>query len=298
MTKTRKKKCRFRWTFSATGSANRRVPIIVWLLLSAAIPLLRPVDVRGQTADELAARLKTFRGELIKITPGANGFPASFAMGRDDASRPNEGPVHTVHFGYAFEVAKYEVTQDLWQAVMGQNASRWKGPRNSAEMLSLDDAQEFCRRATQLMRQAGLIAANQEIRLPTEAEWEYVARAGTTTRYSYGDDPQLLDAYAWYTGNAAGNDPPVGAKRPNPWGLYDVHGYLWEWCADTAHDNYHQAPGDGSAWVDHAAATTRILRGGSWKDPADQLTSSYRRSAPAALRDDAVGLRCVLAPAK
>ena len=161
------------------------------------------------------------------------------------------------------------------------------------EKLSFAEAREFCRKATELMQAAKLIDAKQVIRLPSEAEWEYVARAGTTTLYSFGDDPAQLGDYGWFTGNAADNDPPVGAKKPNAWGLYDVHGYLWEWCLDAAHENYEGAPTDGSAWG--SAGERGVLRGGSWKDQADRLTSSYRRLENRELRDDAVGLRCILA---
>ena len=105
-------------------------------------------------------------------------------------------------------------------------------------MLSYEDGVEFCRRATEAMRVAKLITTQQVIRLPSEAEWEYAARAGSSTRYSFGDASEMLGDYAWFTGNAAGNDPAVGAKRPNAWQLYDMHGYLWEWCADAWHDNY------------------------------------------------------------
>jgi formylglycine-generating enzyme required for sulfatase activity len=160
-------------------------------------------------------------------------------------------------------------------------------------MLSFEEAQAFCKKATGLMRAAKLINDDQVIRLPTEAEWEYTVRAGTESRYSFGDDEKDLDAYGWHTGNAAGNDPPVGAKKPNPWGLYDVHGYLWEWCTDTGTDSYEKAPRDGSA-DKSGAAKERILRGGSWKDTAAKLTSSFRRAASKSIRDDAVGLRCVL----
>jgi formylglycine-generating enzyme required for sulfatase activity len=172
------------------------------------------------------------------------------------------------------KVAKYEVTQELWEKVMGSNPSKWKGRRNSVEMLSFAEAVEFCEKATARLREAKLIGAEDVVRLPTEAEWELFAKAGTSTAYSFGDDPKLLGDYAWFTGNAAGNDPPVGAKKPNPWGLYDVHGYLWEWCST----------------VDGGAA----LRGGSWKDPAEKLTSAFRVPARKELKDDAVGLRCVL----
>lgn len=172
-------------------------------------------------------------------------------------------------------VAKYEVTQELWQKVMGENPSKWKGKRNSVEMLSYPEAVEFCLKATGLLREAKLIGAEEVVRLPTEAEWEVFAKAGTSTAWSFGDDVKDLDAHAWHTGNAAGNDPPVGAKKPNPWGLYDVHGYLWEWCSTA----------DGGA----------VLRGGSWKDAAEKLKSAFRQPARKDLKDDAVGLRCVLA---
>lgn len=256
--------------------------------------LLTAVLSADPTAQQLEL-LKAFREEFIAIAPGENRFPAKFTMGSDE---PGEGPKHEVTFKYSFQIARYEVPQNLWQAVMGDNPSKWKGPRNSVEMLSLDEAKDFCRKATELMRSAGLIKANQVVRLPSEAEWEYTARAGTQTKYSFGDDAEKLGDYGWHNGNAAGNDPPVGAKKPNPWKLYDVHGYLWEWCADDWHDSYEAAPSDGSAWKSNAINNRGVLRGGSWKDPAARHTSSYRRSADKDLRDDAVGLRCVLAEGK
>jgi len=238
--------------------------------------------------------LTTFRDEFIAIAPGKGPFPKSFAMG-NQAGRKNEQPVHKVTLDYRFSIAKYEVPQNLWEAVMGSNPSRWKGVRNSVEMLSYDDALKFCEKATDLMRAAKLIEKNEVIRLPSEAEWEYAARAGTKTIYSFGDDVKQLDDYGWYTGNAAGNDPPVGAKKPNACKLYYVHGYLSEWCLDSWHDSYAGAPADGSAWLEGGDSQRHVLRGGSWKDKAEQLTSSYRFGVPSDTRDDAVGLRCVLA---
>jgi formylglycine-generating enzyme required for sulfatase activity len=222
--------------------------------------------------------LRIFVDELVAVKPG------SFKRGDQ-----------TVTIAYAFQVAKYEVPQNLWEAVMGANPSRWKGRRNSVEMLSLDEAEDFCAKLTARLREAKRIGENELIRLPSEAEWEYVARAGTTTRYSFGDDAKELGAYAWFTGNAAGNDPPVGAKKPNPWGLYDVHGYLGEWCSDAWHESWEGAPTDGSAWTTGGDATRGVIRGGSWKDGPDGLTIPARRAAPRRFQDDAVGLRCVKA---
>ena len=245
-------------------------------------------------ADELTNTqqnlLKTFHSEFVLITPGEGKFPKSYEMGGEVET---ETPKHKVSFEYSFYVAKYEVPQNLWEAVMGSNPSRWKGPRNSVEELTFNDAQKFCVMATRMMRSAKLISKDQEIRLPSEAEWEYFARAGTKTLYSFGDEQKLLGDYGWFTGNAAGNDPPVGAKKPNAWGLYDIHGYLWEWCSDTGSESYKNTPNDGSAHIEKDGKT-RILRGGSWKDKAEKLTSSYRSVVPAELTDDAVGLRCIL----
>ncbi len=167
---------------------------------------------------------------------------------------------------------------------MGSNPSRWKGKRNSVEMVSLAEAEEFCRKVTKLLQAANLIESSQNVRLPTEKEWEHAARAGTKTKYSFGDDAKLLGEFAWFTGNAAGNDPAVGSKKPNPWGLYDVHGYLWEWTSG----------GTATAGGEPRQA---VIRGGSWKDKPDDLRSESRRVVDASLRDDAVGLRCVLTAA-
>ena len=251
--------------------------------------------------------LKLFVSEFVSITPGQGQFPKSFSMGAA-AGPAEEQPPRTVTFKYKFEIAKYEVPQNLYQAVMGENPSRWKGPRNSVEMMNWTQANQFCQRITTQLQKAKLIDANQRVRLPTEGEWEYCCGAGTTTAYSFGnaarkaDDKDkkasLLDPYAWHTGNAAGNDPPVGAKKPNPWGLYDMHGYLWEFVQDRWKNDYRGAPQDGSAVT--ADSKQRVARGGSWKDDFTQLRSTARRAInqddPAGKSDrgDEIGFRCVL----
>lgn len=213
--------------------------------------------------------------------------------------RPSDaGAAEQVPVSKSWAIAKYEVTQELYALVTGENPSRWKGPRNSAEMMSWREAVHFCERLSQRMRSKGLIANDQIIRLPTEAEWEYAARAGTLTAYSYGDEVKDLAAYAWYSGNAAGNDPAVGALKPNPWGLYDVHGYLCEFTASEWSDGV-TSPSAAQAVSDSGTEDIKIVvRGGSWKDPAERVTSAARRSLSTSAKDDAVGFRCVLAPAK
>ena len=171
-----------------------------------------PSIVADEDAADALALFKTFREEFVDVTPGRDGFPAEFTMGTNDGPA-TERPAHVVKLTRPLAIARYEVPQNLWQAVMGENPSRWKGPRNSVEMLSYDDAVDFCRKATDKLRAADLIRADQVVRLPSEAEWEYAARAGTTTRYSFGDNAASLDDYAWSTHNAAGNDPPVGAQE-------------------------------------------------------------------------------------
>jgi formylglycine-generating enzyme required for sulfatase activity len=249
--------------------------------------------------------LQTFVDEFVPITPGRGDFPKSFQMGTSSGASA-EQPVHEVKITRDFSIAKYEVPQNLYEAVMGANPSRWKGPRNSAEMMTWRDSLEFCRRITQTLREAKLIGAGVEVRLPTEAEWEYCCRAGTTTAYSFGEQARadgdeenkatLLDPYGWHTGNAAGNDPPVGALKPNPWGLYDVHGYLAEFCLDAWHADYADAPADGSAWGHdpQQAAGNVVIRGGSWKDKYPDLRSAARKPFDVTKGDDAVGFRCVM----
>lgn len=244
--------------------------------------------IHGSTvAQEQVELLKTFRKEFVKITPGEAKYPKSFMYGISKKSQVK------VTLANKFEIAKYEVPQNLWMSVMGSNPSRWKGDRNSVELFDFQDAVKFCDRVTELLQEKKLISKNQIVRLPTEQEWEYCARAGTETDYSFGEGS--LDEHAWHTGNAAGNDPPVGALKPNPWGLYDVHGYLWEWCLNS--ENVTAADAN-KTWTAKKFKEKQALRGGSWKDKAEKLKSGYRTLVDVSTKDDAVGIRCVLVDLK
>src|SRR5207302_11016277 len=122
--------------------------------------------------------------EFVPLTPGTGKFPASFQMGTADGAA-TEKPVTTITLKANFALAKYEVTQELYEVVMGKNPSKWKGPRNSVEMVSWEEANEFCRKATAELHKRKLLSDDEVIRLPTEAEWEYACRAGTSTAYSF-----------------------------------------------------------------------------------------------------------------
>jgi formylglycine-generating enzyme required for sulfatase activity len=238
------------------------------------------------------AILKRFVEKFALLVPDKD---ATFVMGSDKGGDDSERPAHKVTIKYVFGLCKYEVTQELYHVVMGKNPAKWQGPRNSVEMITWDDAVTFCKRVTKELRQRKLIGADETIRLPSEAEWEFACRAGTTTAYAFGDKVEDLGEYAWYKKNAPGNDPPVGVKKANPWGLYDMHGYVSEWCLDTAHPNYQGAPADGSAWVDAKATakTQRVIRGGSFADEPEVQRCAARQFVPGDTRSDRIGFRCV-----
>lgn len=242
-----------------------------------------------------------FVEECVAIRPGTEPFPPRFRFGSTTKELHGIVP-REVSMSQHFRISQYEVTQELYEAVMNVNPSRWKGPRNSVENVSFRNATDFCERLTVLLRARRLIASREFVRLPSELEWEYCCRAGTTTRYSFGDQAAadgdispratLLDPFAWHTGNAAGNDPAVGVLKPNAWGLYDCHGYLWEFVADVWSDDGQQPTIDGRP---NDGNSMRTVRGGSWKDEASRLTSSSRRPVTENFVDDATGFRCVIA---
>jgi formylglycine-generating enzyme required for sulfatase activity len=233
--------------------------------------------------------LARFAEEFVALTPGMGKFPASFMMGSH--AKADEQPPHEVTFRYPFAVAKYEVTQELYHVVMGKNPSKWKGLRNAVEVVSWAEAVDFCEKTTQELRALKLLKEKETVRLPSEAEWEYACRAGTTSKWSHGDALEELGKFCWYKANSKGFDPPVGEKLANPWGLYDMHGYNWEWVADDWQPDYKDAPTDGSARR-VAGAKDRVIRGGSWNDSADAARSSARHHVPADTRNDKIGFRC------
>jgi formylglycine-generating enzyme required for sulfatase activity len=222
--------------------------------------------------------------ELVYIPAG------SFNMGspkpandpfsnNNEKGEPNELPQHKVTISNGFYLGKYEVTQEQWVAVMGDNPSNFKSEkvvggnsrRHPVEQVSWDDAQTFIQKLNQ--REGG-----DRYRLPTEAEWEYACRAGTTTDY-YGN----VDSIAWYTDNSGRSTHQVGQKQPNSFGLYDMSGNVMEWCQDLYDENYYsQSPGSNPAGPDSGPyLIDRVLRGGSYGVKAKDVRSAFRsRSIP------------------
>jgi len=149
----------------------------------------------------------------------------------------------------------------------------WKNPyfdqndTHPVVCVSWNDAVAYCKWLSQ--------KTGESYRLPTEAEWEYACRAGTTTMWSFGDDEKELEKYAWYGENSEGKTHPVGEKLPNPWGLHDMHGNVWEWCEDDWVDSYEKTPRDGTAHQDKSSSR-KVLRGGSWNSYSHRTRSSYR----------------------
>jgi len=225
----------------------------------------------------------------------------TYQMGRypgelDGAS--NEDPQHPVMLAYGFWMGKYEITQQQWLAVRGSwpqfapSATYGIGDTYPAYWISWNDAKDFI---TSL--NAHIVSSGQgplTVRLPSEAEWEYACRAGTQTRFYWGDDLTYtaMGMYAWYNGN---NSPmgckPVGSKIVNAFGLYDMSGNMWEWCDDDYHTSYTGAPADGGAWINSPRASYRTIRGGAWWYAAKNCRSAFRYYYLPHLRTDMIGFR-------
>ena len=241
---------------------------------------------RSNAADSLTIEVGGVKYRLRWIPPGRflMGSPET-EVGRWD----DEGPVHEVELSAGYWLGETPVTQALWEAVMGGNPSYFRGATRPVEQVSFEDCQEFLGRLNQ--RVPGLDA-----RLPTEAEWEWACRAGTQTATWLGDlrpgeeyaRAAVLERIAWYDETSGGETHPVGQKEPNPFGLHDMLGNVWEWCADW-YDPYQ-----AGLQVDPAgppAGSKRVVRGGSWYDVARGVRAAYRDWYGPGNRGGALGFR-------
>ena len=254
----------------------------VWiaLLLMGAFALC---GVMAASAAPTAQFTNSIGMEFVLIPSG------SFMMGSDpnfEEAHRDESPSHKVIISQPFYLGKYEVTQAQWLAVMGSNPSKFKGRNNPVEMVSWHDTQEFIRR---LNAQEG----HERYRLPTEAEWEYAARAGTSTTYFFGDDKNALSRYAWYHENANEAPRPVGQKPPNAWGLYDVHGNVREWVQDWYGETYYANSPDTDP-KGPSSGKKRVDRGGSWGFNAVFCRSAFRGDVLPDARMGYLGFRLAL----
>jgi sulfatase modifying factor 1 len=232
--------------------------------------------------------------EMVEIKSG------KFMMG--DKAEPDAAPHEVTVSGFLMD--KYLVTQELFQKVMTNNPSRWKGDKNPVEQVRWSDTVKFCNKRSEmeglkpcydLQKWTCDFSANG-YRLPTEAEWEYACRAGATGDYFFGAATAIKD-YAWFDKNSGGRTKPVGGKKPNAWGLYDMAGNVWQWCNDFYKvDYYKESPKADPRGP--ASGQTKVVRGGAFKAPADNLRAGFRYNESPGYADvcfgyDIYGFRCV-----
>jgi len=215
---------------------------------------------------------------MVLIPAGA------FRMGSVNG-RLDEQPAHAVRLD-AFYMDATPITQALYEKVMGQNPSKHKNPENPVEQVRWSDAVKFCNRCSEIeglapayVQRNGRWELDPEAdgyRLPTEAEWEYAARAGTKTDFFFGDDSAKIDVFAWYKRNTSDGKPkPVGQKLPNPWKLHEMVGNVWEWTHDWYGRDYYQNSPEANP-TGPADGVKKVLRGGAVKDPARKCRHAYR----------------------
>ncbi len=228
----------------------------------------------------------------------------TFVMGDKDEV---DAPLHEVSVS-PFLMDRNLVSQENYQTLMGDNPSRWKSPRNPVESVRWSDAVRYCNKRSEAeglrpcydLKTWKCDFEAPGYRLPTEAEWEYACRAGTRTAYFFGDSPARLTTYAWFDKNASGKPHATGQKDPNPWGLHDICGNLWQWCNDFYKvDYYRKSPPQNPRGPD--SGENKVVRGGAWRFSADNCRSGYRYNESPGYADvcfgyDIYGFRCVRKP--
>jgi formylglycine-generating enzyme required for sulfatase activity len=214
----------------------------------------------------------------------------TFQMGSPpgERGRRDEENQHWVTISTECYLGIYEVTQEQYESVTGTNPSEFKGDGRPVEQVNWEEAVDFCRRLSDLAEEK---AAGRVYRLPAEAEWEYACRAGSKSAYYFNDDPEELADYGWYTSNSEFQTQPAGQMKPNAWGLYDMHGNVWEWCADWYGD---YPTGEVTDPAGPGVGSSRVVRGGSWFHSAVYCRSANRSKAIPAVRSSGFGFRVAL----
>jgi len=213
-------------------------------------------------AKQVEFRVGSVSFQLVRIEPG------QFEMGSppsEEGHKPNEGPVRSIQISKPFYLGRYEITQAQYKAVAGVNPSNFQGDSLAVDQISYPDALEFCKKISQ--------SVGMNITLPTEAQWEYACRAGTKTRFYSGNTLTDLEKVAWYAGNSADMIHPVGQKQPNAWGLYDMHGNVWELCLDFL-EQYNKIESMDPRGVMNS--NRGAMRGGGWMDEPEYCRSACR----------------------
>jgi formylglycine-generating enzyme required for sulfatase activity len=248
----------------------------------AGAPKTKPVSPGSEPNVPGGMGVTNSIGMKLRLIPAGE-----FMMGSPgtESDRKNNETQHGVSITKPFYLGVTEVTQEQYQKMMGSNPSKFKGPQNPVEQVNWRDAVQFCRKLSAMSAEK---TAGHVYRLPTEAEWEYACRSGTTTAYGFGGDASRLGDYGWFEDNSDSKTHPVGEKKPNAWGLYDMHGNVYEWCQD----RYGAYP-IGSA-TDPTGATSgwfRVFRGGSWHYYARHCRSAIRARYAPGFRLDSLGFR-------
>jgi formylglycine-generating enzyme required for sulfatase activity len=252
--------------------------------------------VGGEDSD-LPKEITTPSGVTMIVIPGG-----TFVMG-DENGEVDEIP-HDVHIS-SFYMDKYLVTQTEYEKVMGSNPSRWPGQTNPVEQIRWSDAVRYCNSRSRLeglqpcydLENWSCDFSQNGYRLPTEAEWEYACRAGTKTSYFFGEDASKLPNFAWFEKNSGQRPRPIGRKLPNPFGLFDMVGNVWQWCNDFYQvDYYEKSPRKDPKGP--ASGDNKVVRGGSWAAEGEQCRSSFRYYENPSYTDvcfgyDIYGFRCV-----
>ena len=250
-----------RWPFDAEEASRRQAET------AKALGVTKQVDV--DLGDGIPLQMVTIpAGKFMMGSPDTE----TIDLPKPGTHRTNESPVHEVAITRPFFIATFKVTQEQYQDVMGANPSKFVGNHQPVDSVTWEDAVLFCQRAS--------AKAKRTIHLPTEAEWEYAARSGTATRYSFGDDETKIGEYAWFHDNAKGQTHPVGEKLPNAWGLFDVHGLLWEYTSDFYSDSYANSTSRDP--IGPASGTAHSTRGGTYGSRPPFLRSAIRIESPAA----------------